>query len=725
MKFIYNMKIRSKLVVGFSLIVLITIGVGLFAAMSFSRLAAETELSDRLLDTYGKRTETLYYAMRWGYPVFREAEALMLYSQTDDFDEQQTLFEMFGAAGREFREIREEIRKYASTEEELTRIEEIDRMQKEIQTDAIMLIAIRDGEGEYGAETREALLGFQEKVGDFVILIEDLVALENESMLRIRGESKNLSSAIRAETDEAITVTLLVCLAAVLIASLVSFLLYRAIVPPLTMMASAARHIASGDITKKIRVKTSDEMGDMAHSFNEMTDGLHDSVLKIKHASTNIASVSDETSTTADILHSGAETQASYIDSVSASIEEMNASIKETANNTTEASTKTNEAARSVEEISTSIESVAGAAEGLNTRVEEVSASIAEMAASIKEIASHASHLSKNTEETASSVTEINASAKAVENIVSEAAMVSEATAMDAEAGGNAVRDTIAGMDAINDAVLNASEVMKGLGDQSTAIGNLITIINDIADLTGLLSFNATIIAAQAGEHGKGFAVVAGEMSDLASRTRVSAKEIENLIGNVRGNVSNAISHMDTGTAKVKDGVELAGRAGKALEKILSGAKESKKMVSQIATASKEQIRASAQGSKAMENITHMLSKVYEAIEEQEKGSSYIARAAEDMRDGATTVSELIHVQNRESDTLSKAIKDISDMIGFIDRATQEQALGSMETVKSIEKIKEVTATNASSVNKLKEATGSLVTEADALFKGVERFKVT
>src|ERR1041384_5551262 len=96
-----------------------------------------------------------------------------------------------------------------------------------------------------------------------------------------------------------------------------------------------------------------------------------------------------------------------------------------------------------------------------------------------------------------------------------------------------------------------AGDVIRQLGERIAAIGNILNVIDDVAEQTSLLALNAAIIAAQAGEHGRGFAVVADEIKDLAERTGASTKEIAELIRSVQDESRNAVAAMKIGRAHV------------------------------------------------------------------------------------------------------------------------------------------------------------------------------
>lgn len=513
--------------------------------------------------------------------------------------------------------------------------------------------------------------------------------------------------------------------AAALLAAIGSFrAMDRMIFKPLICIGKNLEAVASGDLTGNLTVGSSDEIGKMAATVNGMTANLRGMVKDIIDTSSKVASASTQISSVAEELASGSEIQKASMDKTSSTIEEMNVSIGETAANTSNLSVTAEEASSSTLEIAASIDEVAKISEELSYTVEEVSSSISEMAASVKEIAGHASHLSTYTADTAAAVSQINASIKEVENNLKVSANLSEATAGDAEAGMEAVKKTIDGMKRIKETVDDAAEVSRRLGAKSEDIGNILNVINDVAEQVNLLALNAAIIAAQAGEHGKGFAVVADEIKGLANRTTASTKEIAALIKSVQQEAANAVKSAEAGGKSVETGVNLSQLAGEALEKILSSANSSRQMVEQIARASAEQLKGSQQASEAMEKISDMISKVYKAIEDQEKGSAYIAMAAEKMKDAATQSTRATKEQSRGGELISKAIENISGTVNSINRATQEQAKGSREVVKAVEEIKGIAEGNVNNIKIMRDAAGTLISQIDILENAVRTFKV-
>lgn len=723
-KLLNNIKIRSKLFFGFGLVLLITIGISVFAVINLSGLADKIESSNRYLDTFESRTETLSQAIMWGYPVFKEAEALMHYVQSDDPVEQQTLFKDFQNAGAEFLRVNTQVKKSISSSHEEVLIEEIELMQKKLQREAVMLIAIRDGEGEYGEDTKEALKNFKKTSAEFIVKIESLAKLEKSLMNDIKTDARVMSETVQSSINNVSAITIIICFLAVIMGIIVSVFLASTISTQIDESVKFVKKISTGDLTGKAVMKTTDEIGEMISSLNMMTTTLKVFVDEINEVSKGIVDISHETTDTARDLGLGAESQAISIDSLVLNMEEMSLSISESSKNTESVSKKTSEAVSSITEINKSVSGIASFADELSVMVEEVSTSIHELATSIKAVTGHASELTANTAETVESVSQIDLSIREVENIIAATAELSETTAINAQKGGEAVRKTMHGMEDIQLAVEQAAEVIKNLGEKSQAMGFVLKVINEVVDQTGLLSLNASIIAAKAGSHGKGFAVVAEEIKELAQRTVNSTGEIESMLNSVQSETTNVIGLMEKGVEKVRAGVEYSATAGIALEEILKNAESQKEMVKKIDSVSKEQIGASRQANEAMDNISQMLSKMYLAIEDQDKMSSYIAKATEKMTVGARKLKEQTGSQNAEIEVISKAIEGTSDMTQSINITAQEQARGSELALRAIEEIKDIANSNMLNVSKTRDVATTLVDYAGKMDMIAKRFKV-
>jgi methyl-accepting chemotaxis protein len=201
-----------------------------------------------------------------------------------------------------------------------------------------------------------------------------------------------------------------------------------------------------------------------------------------------------------------------------------------------------------------------------------------------------------------------------------------------AEQGGNVVEQTVKSMKNIAEVVRKSSSTVQELGHSSNQIGEIVSVIDDIADQTNLLALNAAIEAARAGDQGRGFAVVADEVRKLAERTTKATKEIATMIKKIQADTHGAVTAMEEGTTKVDEGIRQADKAGDSLRDIVQISQEVTDMINQIVAASEQQAKASEQISRNIEAIRT-------TTEQTAQGTQQIARSSEDLN----SLTERLH----------------------------------------------------------------------------------
>jgi twitching motility protein PilJ len=172
-----------------------------------------------------------------------------------------------------------------------------------------------------------------------------------------------------------------------------------------------------------------------------------------------------------------------------------------------------------------------------------------------------------------------------------------------AVAGNSAVKKAIRGMDTIREQIQETSKRIKRLGESSQQIGDIVELINDIAEQTNILSLNAAIQAAMAGEAGKGFAVVADEVQRLAERSSHATRQIDALVRTIQSDTSEAVASMEQSTSEVVTGARLSQDAGASLEQIESVSHHLAELIENITTNAKQQATAAVSTSESMNVI--------------------------------------------------------------------------------------------------------------------------
>ncbi|MHB8708694.1 MAG: methyl-accepting chemotaxis protein, partial [Desulfuromonadales bacterium] len=515
-------------------------------------------------------------------------------------------------------------------------------------------------------------------------------------------------------------------LAVAALAALASLLLATGIVRPLREVVGNLREIAdgSGDLSRELPVRSRDEIGELSESFNrflvrqrEMIGRLHAVIGELGKANERVRSSSHE-------VMEGAVRQSQALEDTSRAIEGIDGAAGGIAESTGVLVSSVEESSSATLELGATIEEIAGQMEKLFATVEEISSAINQMSVASQEVSENVGILSSSTEVTVSSMLEMDASIKEIEDNATLTSQLAKAAAEDAQQGKQTVDETIRGIEIIRETVDRASEAIMELGRQSGAIGKILTVIDEVADQTSLLSLNAAIIAAQAGEHGRGFAVVADEIRELAERTAVSTREIATIIGSLQEGTQEAVLAMKEGNERVHQEVNRSRAAGTALEKIRTSTLKAMEQVNGIVRATKEQAHGSRQVTDSMNQVAAMLEQIATAIVEQSQGARQLAESAEVMRDIAAHGKQSTGEQAKGSRQINQNMEQIRQMIGRIDAATRELTQRSRQVVDGVGSVHKVAESNAGRTAELDQVVETLNRLTCTLEEEVGAFRI-
>ena len=216
----------------------------------------------------------------------------------------------------------------------------------------------------------------------------------------------------------------------------------------------------------------------------------------------------------------------------------------------------------------------------------------------------------------AAAVKEMTASIDQIAENTGTVRSISDNSAILASEGGKIVQNVVNDMAKTNQAVVNTSQTMKKLGEQSDRIQNVVKVIKEISDQTNLLALNAAIEAARAGEQGRGFAVVADEVRKLAEKTGNSTLEIAGMVDEIRNSTNHAIGEMEATVEMVKAGSVMAEKAGRSIVEINDGVSRALSGVEDISSSIREQSVASREIAVNVEKVSNMTDKNSEAVKE-------------------------------------------------------------------------------------------------------------
>ncbi|HET7436994.1 MAG TPA: methyl-accepting chemotaxis protein, partial [Thermoanaerobaculia bacterium] len=387
--------------------------------------------------------------------------------------------------------------------------------------------------------------------------------------------------------------TLLIALLTTAAFSAATVVLSRDVTTPLRALREMAREMAQGNFDVAPRVFADDEVGQLADSFGETRANLRRLLGRVGGSGSTITDgVRVITGGTQSLLDRSRD-QAELTENSSLAVENMRGGIRSVVGAADTVNELTHDASSRALELQASAEEVARSMDYLFQSVEKTSSSTTEMNASMVEISKRTEVLAGIGEEVLSFVSEMDSTVAELRSSAQSTAEIAQQVREDAGAGGAAVGRTVDGINAAHEMTVSTAKTLDELQRSVGEISRILSVIEEVANRTNLLSLNAAIIAAQAGEQGAGFTVVADEIRELADRTRNSTKEIGGIIKAVQGGSRQAVQKMHEGVARVGETVRLAQEASTSLEKIVGSASRSFEMSTKISNGLEEQSHAS------------------------------------------------------------------------------------------------------------------------------------
>ncbi len=282
--------------------------------------------------------------------------------------------------------------------------------------------------------------------------------------------------------------------------------------------------------------------------------------------------------------------------------------------------------------INYAIEALRGLVATINQTSAQVASACQDTRAVAERLANAADVQARQIETAGKTIAEMSQSMDDVSGRTASSAEVAEKSVSIAHEGGERVRRTIEGMDAIREHIQETSKRIKRLGESSQEIGDIVELINDIADQTNILALNAAIQASAAGEAGRGFAVVADEVQRLAERSSNATKRIEALVKTIQADTSEAIISMEKSTAEVVSGAGLAEKAGEALDEIETVSARLADLIDEISRAAGRVSEMASRASRTVNSINEITAQTADGSQATLSSIAKLNQLAQDLQ---------------------------------------------------------------------------------------------
>lgn len=532
-------------------------------------------------------------------------------------------------------------------------------------------------------------------------------------------------SVNRYVADNIVTVSLYQFIMLVTVGLIMMVVFNRSIKKPVADINQAIERVTMGDLAARIPDLGENEIGSIAKGITYLAERLSATIGKLNSTAVNVSTAISQVNTTYNNVITGMNKQSVAVKEIIKSLQHAGRAQGEISEGTENLSSLSTENVSSLIELKATAEEIASNNQRLFKATEDSYAVVAQMSQNARSISGSTSEVLSAVEDTSASVEEIGASVREVEEHAGEssslAMRVSEITS---DIGMLAIVNAVEGMDKIAGEVTRSSEIIQRLGTRSVDIEKVLSVIKDVTEQTNLLSLNAAILAAQAGEYGKSFSVVADEIRGLSERTASSTREIGGIVKTIQRDIRDAVFSIDSAQTKVEEGNGLVIKVGDALKEILTAAGHSSEMTKAIERATEEQAIGLGQITHAVEDIRKMVTLVAKAIGEQENALSYLLEGVGEVKEVAEIGKRGTEEQALGTRGISRNLELANDRITRIGEAVMNQKKLNEAIMTAMDQIIKIGNTTIKDMEEASESLGALRGEVEVLKRDVEVFKV-
>ncbi len=273
-----------------------------------------------------------------------------------------------------------------------------------------------------------------------------------------------------------------------------------------------------------------------------------------------------------------------------------------------------------------------------------ISSSAAELMAVASQVSASAAQTAASTNETTVTVEEVKQTATLASEKAGQVAESVDGAHQTMESGLAQVEGTITGIERMRESMEVVFETINRLSERALAAGDVIAAVNDLAEQSNLLSVNASIEAAKAGEYGKGFTVVAQEVKNLAEQSKQAVSQVRGILSEIQKASETAVRAAEQGRDSVEAGRRQSVQAGEVIQSLAEGAADVSQSAAQISASSRQQLAG-------MEQISQAIASINEAGNQSVAGTRQVEQEVKHLQDLALRLKRLVQTEAPQKQT--------------------------------------------------------------------------
>ncbi|MBR8828286.1 MAG: HAMP domain-containing protein [Gomphosphaeria aponina SAG 52.96 = DSM 107014] len=423
----------------------------------------------------------------------------------------------------------------------------------------------------------------------FTFAVKALPNLQGERVVfLVRGTSEKQLNAL---LQNSLLLQMAVGVLTLLLAAILAFFLGKALTQPIKRLRKSAQQFGSGDRDVRAEETSQDEVGELAHTFNEMADRIVAYTQAIEEQSYQRQQEAQFQRLERERLQEGVIRLLLNIEKASQG------------DLTIEAEVDAGEVGSIADAFNATLRSLQQLVKQVQVSANEVHDAAIDNGKLVNQLSEYAINQEQAIEKAEQSIVSIAASITNVTQSAAAAAAIARKGSIAAAEGQETMDSTVDNIYNIRNSVADTSKKAKRLAESSQEISKIVSIISDISAKTNLLAFNASIEASRAGENGQGFRIVADEVRRLAEQVTFSAQEIEQLIGGIQTETAEMMQMMESSTTQVVMGTKLVQKTKATLQNLAQISEDIDHLLASISASTVSQRDTSQQVTQTIQGV--------------------------------------------------------------------------------------------------------------------------